>query len=425
MMTRMPAAMQSAIASRTPSRTGSSKASRPANRNPPWGSTSIGAAAGMSRRAQPMTLCPDLANTSTRASQSARSGADKSQVASTVSGAPLVKAVGSLAAMRQMTVSRRRASVNGKSDSRVASGSGAPPPHAMPGRADRRCRAAPRRWRPATPRPRPAVRGGHLMGQHQRAGGDRPGLVGHDAGDAADVLHRDRTPNEGLLAGEAEDADAEEERVDDRELLGQRGHGQRDGTQERIDPPVAVPEPDGGERDAHDDRHSEQHGDEFADGLLQRGRGVAALGGRADDLAVARLAADADDAQPGRTGQQAACPRCPSVPRTRGQAMAQQARGFAWPPATTRRSTSIRRPEDRCRTPAGHLPGSTRPASSRPGRQEPTLATGCPATVRRAAPVPSWPNGSPARRRRRSCVGAGTRPCRAGALSRRATSVIR
>src|SRR5690606_41564794 len=58
--------------------------------------------------------------------------------------------------------------------------------------------------------------------QHQRAGGDRPGLVGHDAAHAADVLHRHRTAHQGLAARQAKDADAEKEGVDDRKLLRDR-----------------------------------------------------------------------------------------------------------------------------------------------------------------------------------------------------------
>ncbi len=214
-----------------------------------------------------------------------------------------MKAVGSFAARRQTTVSRRRRfrerKVGQTSRQRQRSC------RSVQGLVERVAAVGPRGERGHLQhRGLVVARGGHAVGQHQRPGGDRAGLVRHDAGDAADVLHRDGTPHQGLLASKSEDTDAEEERVDHRELLGQRSHSQRDGAQQGVDPTVALPEPHCGEHGAHRQRHTEQNGYQRADGLLQRRRGVAAFGGGAGDLAVARLAADASDAQPGQAGQQ-------------------------------------------------------------------------------------------------------------------------
>lgn len=119
MITRMPAARHSVMASRTPSRTGSSKASKPPNSKPSSGSVPLHSSAGNVRDAQAITLWPVAASSSTRRSHRTAESGGRSAIAITVSGAPLTTTTNALASWRHTADSRRRCSVNGNTAIRV------------------------------------------------------------------------------------------------------------------------------------------------------------------------------------------------------------------------------------------------------------------------------------------------------------------
>ena len=128
--------------------------------------------------------------------------------------------------------------------------------------------------------------------------GDGARLVGADAGHAPDVLDGDGAADEGLAASETEHADAEEEREGHRELLGQSGHGERDGAERGIEKPVALPDADDGEEKAHRRGGHQEDRDEAGDRLLHRGPRAGSTDCRTDDLSVERLRSREDDAKP-------------------------------------------------------------------------------------------------------------------------------
>ena len=149
------------------------------------------------------------------------------------------------------------------------------------------------------------------MRQVQPALGERAGLVGADARDAADVLDDDRAPHERLPPREPVDADAEEERQHDRELLGQRRDRERHRREQRVDEPVPLLPAHPREHRAHDGGGDDERAHELRDRLLQRRAFVAPADGRADDLAVERLAARVRDEEPRLAGQHARAREAP------------------------------------------------------------------------------------------------------------------
>ncbi len=153
-------------------------------------------------QAHAITRWPAWASSVTRPSHAARSPASRSDMDSMVSAAPLAAASSRPSTSQTTAVSRLRPSVNGN----VASTRGraaTPPSGALPSelrcRADRRSRCA-RRGRPAnTRRVSSRSAAGSRWRRSQATFGDRPRLVGADAGDAADVLDGDGAADQRLV----------------------------------------------------------------------------------------------------------------------------------------------------------------------------------------------------------------------------------
>src|SRR3990172_5247137 len=305
MIVWIPASRQRPTACATPSRTGSSKASRPARRRPRASSSPPGhTPASSARQAQAITLWPLAASSPTSRSHAARSSSPSSHIARTTSVAPLVTAISAPSPSPTIPLSPARPRAGRPAQDR---------------RVERTPALGPRRERGENPEPALGDAGRRQqVRQRQPPLGDRAGLVRADARDPADVLHRHRAAHERLPAGQGGHADAEEEGEDDRELLRQRGGGQRDRAHQGVEPAVPLPEAGEGHDQAHDRRGREQDRHEAPDRALQRQERVGAAHGRAHDLAVDRRAARVGDAQRRGAGEQAGAREPPVLVLDRG-----------------------------------------------------------------------------------------------------------
>ena len=146
--------------------------------------------------------------------------------------------------------------------------------------------------------------GRHRLAERQPALGQGAGLVGADAGDAADILDHDGAAHQRLVAGKPVDADAEKEAEDDGKFLRQRRDGEGHGAEDRIREPVALLIAQDRERDAERQRRGDKDLREPAHRGLQRRAIAAGDLGEPRDLAVKRACPGLDDPHPRGAGQE-------------------------------------------------------------------------------------------------------------------------
>ena len=125
--------------------------------------------------------------------------------------------------------------------------------------------------------------------------GQRAGLVGHQHGDRADRLRGAEPAQEHALLGEAEPADGDERRDEDRQLLGDRRERERQSVEQHLPGRLSAQDAEQRHQDAGRDRDDQRQPRHLAHRPLQRRRRLADLGGQPAESADLGLPPDGDD----------------------------------------------------------------------------------------------------------------------------------